>query len=389
MTDMSIVPKTLLLVVVEFFYCLGAYVMKITSYKKNGKTYYKFNAYLGLDEYGKEIRTNRQGFTTKKDAEIEFLRLKEKGLNKKTTVLTLDDAYQEWISSYKLTVRGSTLENTVAIYKNHIQSLIGKKKIDTFTTSFMQQFINDISKKTDLFSRVKSILSRIFDMQVRNKNIPSNPCKDIILPKKQAKSDEKIENFYNKDELTTFLKLAIEQLPFKYYVFFHLLAFTGMRRGEALALLKSDIDTENKQLFITKTLSRNQDSAKVINATKTSDGNRVIDIDDNTLTLLIQLMKTNDGDILFIDENSNYIHLSTPIKYLDKLVKDNDLKRITVHGLRHTHCSLLFEAGATVKEVQHRLGHKDIKTTLDIYTHLTKNQKVDTVNKFLNFINQS
>lgn len=101
--------------------------MKITSYKKNGKTYYKFNAYLGLDEYGKEIRTNRQGFTTKKDAEIEFLRLKEKGLNKKTTVLTLDDAYQEWISSYKLTVRGSTLENTVAIYKNHIQSLIGKK----------------------------------------------------------------------------------------------------------------------------------------------------------------------------------------------------------------------------------------------------------------------
>ena len=162
-----------------------------------------------------------------------------------------------------------------------------------------------------------------------------------------------------------------------------------MRRGEALALLKSDIDTENKQLFITKTLSRNQDSAKVINATKTSDGNRVIDIDDNTLKLLIKLMNTNDGDILFIDENSNYIHLSTPIKYLDKLVKDNGLKRITVHGLRHTHCSLLFEAGATVKEVQHRLGHKDIKTTLDIYTHLTKNQKVDTVNKFLNFINLS
>ena len=120
--------------------------MKITSYKKNGKTLYKFNAYLGIDEYGKEIRTNRQGFTTKKDAEIEYLRLKENGLNK-TISITLDDAYQEWISSYKLTVRGSTLENTVAIYKNHIQSLIGKKKIDTFTTSFMQQFINDISKK--------------------------------------------------------------------------------------------------------------------------------------------------------------------------------------------------------------------------------------------------
>lgn len=364
--------------------------MKITSYKKNGKTYYKFNAYLGLDEYGKEIRTNRQGFATKKDAEIEYLRLKENGLSK-TSSITLDDAYGEWIESYKLTVRGSTLENTVAIYKNHIQHVLGNKKIDNITNAFIQQFINDTSLKINEFRRIKSILSRIFDMQVRNKNILSNPCKDIILPKKQVTKKEKIENYYTKDELMQFLKLAKEQMPFKYYVFFHLLAFTGMRRGEALALLKTDIDIENKQISITKTLSRNQDSAKVINATKTADGNRIIDIDKNTLELLIELMNIDDNDteILFNDKNANYIHLSTPIKYLDRLIENNELKRITVHGLRHTHCSLLFESGATVKEVQYRLGHKDIKTTLDIYTHLSKNQKTDTVNKFLNFINQS
>lgn len=362
--------------------------MKITSYKKNGKTYYKFNAYLGLDEYGKEIRTNRQGFTTKKDAEIEYLKLKENGLNK-TVSITLDDAYQEWIASYSLTVRASTLENTQATYENHIRKRFGLMKIDTITSSLVQKFINEEAAKIKEYRRIKSILSRILDMQVRNKNISTNPCKDIILPKKQNIKSEKIENFYTKEELTTFLKLAENQLPFKYYVFFYLLAFTGMRRGEALALLKSDIDIDNKQVSITKTLSRSKINAKVINDTKTADGNRVIDIDDITLNLLIELINTNDADKIFIDENSNYIHLSTPIKYLDKLVKDNNLKRITVHGLRHTHCSLLFEAGASIKEVQYRLGHKDIKTTLDIYTHLTKNQKVDTVNKFLSFINQS
>lgn len=361
--------------------------MKITSYKKNGKTYYKFNSYLGLDENGKEIRTNRQGFTTKKDAEIEYLRLKENGLNK-TTLLTLNDAYEEWIKSYKLTVRGSTLENTQGLYENHLRDSLGNTKIEDLTNSKIQQFINDKSSEIDGFRRLKSLLNRILSLQVRNKTISYNPCKDIILPKKQSVIGEKSENFYSKEELKLFLKVAQEQLQFKYYVFFHLLAFTGIRRGEALALLKKDIDIDKKQIHITKTLSRSIQSAKIINATKTNDGNRIIDIDEHTLNLLIDLMNTNNSDIVFTDEKLNYIHLSTPIKHLNKIIKNNNLKTITIHGLRHTHCSLLFEAGASIKEVQHRLGHRDIKTTLDIYTHLTKNQKIDTVNKFLDFIEQ-
>nr|WP_255512461.1 tyrosine-type recombinase/integrase [Kurthia sp. Dielmo] len=62
---------------------------------------------------------------------------------------------------------------------------------------------------------------------------------------------------------------------------------------------------------------------------------------------------------------------------------------MTAHGLRHTHCSLLFEAGASIKEVQFRLGHRDVKTTLDIYTHVTKKAKSETINKFTNFLNDA
>lgn len=59
---------------------------------------------------------------------------------------------------------------------------------------------------------------------------------------------------------------------------------------------------------------------------------------------------------------------------------------MTIHGFRHTHCSLLFEAGVQLKEVQERLGHANIQTTLDIYTHVTARQKEKTAHKFAEFM---
>ena len=71
------------------------------------------------------------------------------------------------------------------------------------------------------------------------------------------------------------------------------------------------------------------------------------------------------------------------------IINENNLKRITPHGFRHTHCSLLFESGASLKEVQVRLGHTDIKTTMDIYTHVTKRQTEETANRFADFMSST
>ncbi|MEG0267701.1 MAG: tyrosine-type recombinase/integrase, partial [Carnobacterium sp.] len=72
---------------------------------------------------------------------------------------------------------------------------------------------------------------------------------------------------------------------------------------------------------------------------------------------------------------------------LDSLFKKYDLKRITAHGFRHTHCSILFEAGASIKEVQDRLGHSDVQTTMNIYAHVTEKAKEKTAEKFANYVN--
>lgn len=62
------------------------------------------------------------------------------------------------------------------------------------------------------------------------------------------------------------------------------------------------------------------------------------------------------------------------------------MRRITTHGFRHTHCSLLFEAGASIKEVQDRLGHSDIKTTMNIYAHVSKEKKEQTADIFAQYV---
>lgn len=73
-------------------------------------------------------------------------------------------------------------------------------------------------------------------------------------------------------------------------------------------------------------------------------------------------------------------------KWMYSVQNKFQLKRVSPHGLRHTHCSLLFEAGASIKEVQDRLGHSDVKTTLDIYTHVTKKAKEGAIQKFVSYL---
>ena len=72
---------------------------------------------------------------------------------------------------------------------------------------------------------------------------------------------------------------------------------------------------------------------------------------------------------------------------LDAICKQHNLKRIKIHGFRHTHCSLLFESGVTIQEVQERLGHSDIKVTMNIYAHVTEKQKEEVGKKFAKYVN--
>lgn len=95
----------------------------------------------------------------------------------------------------------------------------------------------------------------------------------------------------------------------------------------------------------------------------------------------------NPTQLVFPSVNNTIMQPPKVGKYLDLIVSRHDLKRITTHGFRHSHCSILFEAGASIKEVQDRLGHSDVQTTMNIYAHVSKKAKENTAEKFAKYVN--
>lgn len=138
----------------------------------------------------------------------------------------------------------------------------------------------------------------------------------------------------------------------------------------------------------------------VINTPKTKKSIREIYLDKKTVSILakwkllqtkkmfqhgVNIKQTNQ--LIFSNKNGRLFPSTTPAYWLKKIYKNTNIsKQITAHGFRHTHASLLFEAGASIKEVQTRLGHSNSKTTLDIYTHVTKNRQTETGDKFAKYI---
>lgn len=92
--------------------------------------------------------------------------------------------------------------------------------------------------------------------------------------------------------------------------------------------------------------------------------------------------------LVFSNQNNGFLQPTKTRKWILHVQKKYGLKEISTHKLRHTHCSLLIEAGANLKEVQDRLGHSDSKTTMDIYTHVTKKAQENAIQKFVEYIEE-
>lgn len=155
-----------------------------------------------------------------------------------------------------------------------------------------------------------------------------------------------------------------------------------------------------KEISINKAKSKGEGYRTIIQTPKTSSSIRTIKLDDKTLQILKLWKKRQKQDLLILGHNSlnseqlifsnpdnTYLSATSIREWLLRVQKNYNLKPITIHGLRHTHCSLLFESGASIKEVQERLGHKDVQTTMNIYAHVSEKAKDSAAEKFSNFMN--
>jgi len=374
--------------------------------KKDGSKAYMFNLYLGTDPVtGKQRRTTRRGFRTMAEAKTALSRLElevmENGLpTSKRKIMTFKEVYKLWFEQHKATVKESSAYIHNTIIKVQVLPYFGTLRVDKIDTAYCQKQVNRIFKTLKNYNSAINLIRRIFDYAKVMKQIKTNPMNDVIIPKKRKTLDDtdKPVNFYTKEQLRTFLENLKEHAPYQMYVAFRVMAFTGMRKGELAALKWSDVDFENGTISINKTVAFNNAGKFHIQTPKTRKSIRTISIDDTTLNalktwknelrkeLFKQGQNIDKGDgFIFHTQKGNFI-----IKYIDKFLpsflKKYNLPPIKPHGFRHTHASLLFESGASIKEVQDRLGHENIKTTMDIYTHVTKSAREKTAEKFAKYI---
>ena len=382
--------------------------MYIEQYQKKGKRSYRFRLNLGRDMYGNRVVATRSGFKTKREAELVAKQISLDYANgvgeyasQHAEIQTFRQLYDVWLDQYKLTIKESTAVDTQAIYRRYIEKVFADKKLLKITPAFCQKWTNEIYKNYRSSRRIKNLAAQILRYGVRIEALQSNPFDKIILPKIKEPLHDNNTNFYSKEELNYFLSCLDKIGDSKYICAFRILAFAGLRRGELVALKWKDIDFEKDRLSVERAFYYNEKDKYIMEGTpKTKSSIRTLDLDRKTMKIL-QRWRTDQAKKFLavgINTNNEEQYLFTTFAENEKLIpaRANDWlkwiykkypqKKITLHGFRHTHASLLFEAGATIKEVQTRLGHSSSKTTLDIYTHVTQYKKQEVAQKFANYI---
>ena len=372
---------------------------------KNGETRYLFQTYLGIDPItNKERRTTRRGFKTIKEAKQAernlLLDVEENGLPSNQSDGFQDPTFEElaqlWLENYKTTVKPSTFENVRSKVEKMTEEHFKELKLKKITVAYCQKVVIELSKSYVLYNHYLSVINRIFKYAVLMDILDSNPFDKVIKPK--SRQIQRKGNFLTKEELKEFLKLAQTATLSYFFPLVHLMGYTGLRQGEALALKWSDIDFENKKITVNKTAVRIE-GKQSLQTPKTKNSKRVISIDPTTLSILKNWKKDQikiyfkngkhfggDENFIFTNNRGEWVHIHNFIRYFKRFIADHKLKTITPHGLRHTHASLLFSAGVEPKNISDRLGHSTVQITLDLYTHISEEQRSDTVDKLLEYM---
>ncbi|HGM3773930.1 TPA: tyrosine-type recombinase/integrase [Clostridioides difficile] len=364
--------------------------------KRGEKWYYYFD--LGTVN-GKRKKIERVGGKTKKEAE-KALRdalseFENEGQLFSDNEMSFSDFLDFWYKEYVLlNCKYGTQKNYEKIIKNHLKPELGKYKLKNLNPAILQKFLNDKSRfglSKNSINNFYGVLSGALKSAVYPfKFIKENPMQYVHMPKMQENKKNDLKIISLKD----FNKI-LERFPqgSSFYIPLQIAFNTGMRGGEVTALQWDDIDLENKIIHVRHTLISRGKEGFELGTPKTESSYRKINIGDTLTKVLKEHKKLQKEMKLKFGEwyiNSSFVctkemgeHVTTnSLKYLSRVVNYELGIDFNFHSLRHTHATLLLENGANIKDIQHRLGHAKISTTMDTYSHVTNNMRNQTVNIF-------
>lgn len=323
---------------------------------------------------------------------------------RKSKKITFAQVADKWFETYQATgVKGKTI-NTRRYQVQTLKKYLGDIPILNITFSVYQDLINKLAKKLER-STIKGLHScaqMIFKYAKKDGIIKNLPSEDIVIPKKILTVEEIEQNTIEEKYLTTkelneFLKAVREHGLDLDLERFYLLAFTGMRSGELCALKWSDINFKNKTIRITKTLYSETNSMKNYELTppKTKKSIRTFEV----VTPVMNLLKAHrnrqlklkvryrdhiehDADFVFCRLNGYPFTTHDVNQRMKRLLKFTDInKSASPHIFRHTYISMLAESGVDLKLIMDKVGHDDVRTTMQIYTHVTEKMRTNASKK--------
>ena len=322
------------------------------------------------------------GFNTKKLAEknyIDFMsayKPQEKIVIKKT----LNDMSKLYFNYISDRVKETTIYTYTADYNKHIKNKIGNillKDLNKLEVLNWQKYLNQNGYSYKYKTKIRNLLSNIFDYAIFYYDYPINPVKQVENFRKV--NEKKIEkNVWSFNEFKSFIANVNDST---YNALFNFLYFTGARKSEAFALTWKDVEFKNNRININKTLSRKVIGVpfKVMDTPKSHNSTRQILMPHQLFDVLKSFKKPEfqPSDFVFggkypLAENTVARTMDRFIITTNKIINDEDkaIARLTPHELRHSHASYLISKGISIVTVSKRLGHTSIEETLKTYTHL-------------------
>lgn len=345
----------------------------------------------------KRNRTTKTVKGTKKEAEQVLRKLiaeAEKGYHVTNNKITILEWVQTWLDVYiEPNVSPTTLSRYQGMIKRYINPLLGSMQVQQLTTLAVQSWVNGLkvspaSGKEMSAATIKHtyhVLKGAMDKAVLAGIIPRSPCQGVMLPK----GEKKAPVVYDEQQIQQLIQAAKGtemELPIDMEL------CLGLRRGELLGLEWGDIDWKKGQIHIIRTRVV-VNGKSVVKDPKTATSKRTIDVPTRLMEKLKQHQRTcqmnrlrmgedyTATDFIIVHPDGKPIYPEYLSQMLTKLQKKYDLPLCRFHDLRHLCASIMLMQGVNVKVAQERLGHKDISTTLNIYSHVLPSSAKEAAEK--------
>lgn len=353
------------------------------------------------------LRTTKKLREYLEDQLHEYKREVEAGEYIKPTRMTFKEFYEkEWVPKYAtIELKNSTtLKTHCSKINHHVLPKIGHMRLDEISTMMLVKLFADMRKpgyrvdkrggkltlKTRTIQYTYDVTMSIFKRAVEWNTLKNNPLDGVKRPQiskedKKARKDRR--NYFDEEEATEVIE-ALLGTTSKWRLYFLGAIIGAFRRGELIALDEDDCDFENNRLRIDESISGTEKGVADISDTKNEASNDYVDMPKwymdelgkhlknqrkNNLKIKSEgLWKGGERNFVFHSGYGKPYYHTHPTQVWKEWCEQNEIRYVTLHGLRHTNATYLLGQGASIKEIQHRLRHSTSQVTSDTYAHVTK-----------------